>query len=755
MNKKLCMALLCLIMAPFCQAQQVYLPKINTGDSTDIEKKIPFLANEIIIKYKPQDDKNTYLNNLFKLQMVAGKYGEAITTITSLRSIAAANHQQSPDLLYVQYELFAKAKMEQQASNLNFGSAFTQLFNTLFKKLEDKSAAYVYTAFTTRNGTDELKNDFSRSLNSFAAKDSLDINDAMALCKSYNLLYVFKNIEPVAKILLKADDNRRYIIQDSVFIKTNDGATLSAVMMRKKGINTPQPTALMFFIYSNLERSHIEARYSAAHGYVGLVADTRGKRLSPDPIEPYEHESRDVNTVIDWISKQPWSNGKVGMYGGSYSGFAQWAATRHMNKALKTIVPYVAAIPGQGLPMENNIFLNVNYQWAFYVTNNKYVDDAVNNDNQHWDNLRNKWYESGVAYRKIDSVDGTPNPWFQKWIKHPSYDKYWQSMVPYKTDFAKINIPVLTIEGYYDDGQISGMRYLLEHYKYNPKANHYLLIGPYDHFGTQQGGYPVLRDYTVDPVALIHTREVTFQWLDYILKGGKKPELLKDKINYEVMGANVWKHAPSIAKMSNSTLKLYLTNIKVDSNYVLSDIQPLKKGSIYQEVDLADRKTSNNDYYPDPIIKKQLDRSNGLFFISKPFDKPMEVNGIFSGELKAVINKKDMDIGVVLYEVMPNGSCFELSYFLGRASYARDMSVRKLLRPGITETIPFSRTRMVSRRLSKGSRLLVVLNIDKNPFAQVNYGTGKDVSDETIKDAKVPLKIWWRNDSFINVPVMK
>jgi predicted acyl esterase len=87
-------------------------------------------------------------------------------------------------------------------------------------------------------------------------------------------------------------------------------------------------------------------------------------------------------------------------------------------------------------------------------------------------------------------------------------------MVPYKEEYSKINIPVLTITGYYDDGQISALHYLREHYRYNKRANHYLIIGPYDHFGAQRGGVPVLRDYSVDPVALIDTREITYQWLD-------------------------------------------------------------------------------------------------------------------------------------------------------------------------------------------------------------------------------------------------
>ncbi|MNY38038.1 hypothetical protein D3C86_1726340 [compost metagenome] len=114
-----------------------------------------------------------------------------------------------------------------------------------------------------------------------------------------------------------------------------------------------------------------------------------------------------------------------------------------------------------------------------------------------------------------------------------------------------------------------------------------------------------------------------------------------------------------------------------------------------------------------------------------------------------------MDIGMTLFEVMPNGERFHLSYFLGRASYAKDMTRRTLLKEGAISSIPFSSPRMFSRYLSKGSRLLLVLDINKNPFAQINYGTGKDVSAESIADAKVPLIIKWYNDSYVDIPVWK
>lgn len=588
-------------------------------------------------------------------------------------------------------------------------------------------------------------------------KDSF-YRSALLLCLLLLLSFFVLYAQQSTPSPTPSTDNQNYLIDENVLIKTKDGATLSAVVVRKKDVSAPQPTALMFFIYSNLERSLSEAKQAADRGYVGMVADVRGKRLSPDEVEPYEHEATDVYEVVDWISKQSWSNRKVGMYGGSYSGFAQWAGLKKPHPALKTIVPYVAGIPGMGLPMENNIFINANYEWAFYVTNNKYLDNDANNDRQRWRTMRNNWFTSGRAYREIDRIDGTPNKFLQRWLQHPAYDEYWQKMVPYKQDFAKINIPVLAIDGYYNDGQVSGLHYLREHAKYNTKADDYLIIGPYDHFGAQRGGSPTLRGYKVDPVALINTRDITFQWFDYIMKEGAKPATLKDRINYQVMGANTWQSAPSLKKMSNDTLTFYLSNTKSDDIlYQLSAKKLNKTGFLEQEINFTDREAYDNFNFPDPILqtKNDVNFSHVYAFVSQPLSEPITINGAFSGALKTIINKKDMDFSVVLYEITPTGEYLYLSYILARASYAKDASVRKLLRPGKIETIPFDKTKLISRRLEKGSRLLVFINGNKNPFAQINYGTGKDVSDETIADGKEPLKIKWLNDSYIKIPILK
>lgn len=749
MKKKYGFLILGIIASMGSYAQQLYFPLPSTADSSQLAEIMRVLSQKVMVFYHESNEEN-YLANLFKLQIVAQDYKAANATIGAYRKAIKSGNIVLPAFSAIQYELYDSAK--QMATQGNFEDHFNSLLHKLFRNCDDKTAFRISTALISKYGSDELLVELNQLLARQKEQDSISLTDALAVCRSYCLYQVYKNIEPLARPFLAKEDANTYIT-DSVLIKTKQGVTLSAIVVRKRAITVPQPTALQFTIYAGPFNGY-QAKEAAAYGYAGVVGFTRGKGESTEEIVPYEHEADDVNAVIDWITRQSWSNGKVGMYGGSYNGFSQWAAAKHLHPALKTIVPYVAAIPGQGLPMENNIFITANYGWAFYVTDNRYLDDKTYNDPQRWHDMQDKWYASGVAYRKIDSIDGTPNKWLQRWLKHPAYDEYWQHMVPYKQDYAQINIPVLTITGFYDDGQISALHYFKEHYKYNKNAKHYLIIGPYDHFGAQRGGVSQLRGYTVDPIALISTPDITFQWFDYIFKNGPRPAIIQDKINFEVMGINTWKHVASLEKMHNATLTLYLSDIKSGDRYQLSAKKPDHTGFLLQEVDFADRSSNNNsNYYPNPIVFDSLNATNGPVFISQPFNEPISINGFFEGQLKASINKKDMDIGITLYELMPDGRYFHLAYFLGRASYAKDMRQRKLLQPGFMETIPFTRSRMVSRQLSKGSRLLIVLDINKNPFAQINYGTGKDVSDETINDAKEPLRIRWYNDSFIKIPV--
>ena len=78
---------------------------------------------------------------------------------------------------------------------------------------------------------------------------------------------------------------------------------------------------------------------------------------------------------------------------------------------------------------------------------------------------------------------------------------------------------------------------------------------------------------------------------------------------------------------------------------------------------------------------------------------------------------------------------------LQRASYAENRAKRQLLQGNKIAQINLTNTFVTSRQLQKGSKIIVLLGINKNPSWQINYGTGKDVSKETIADAKEPFLI--------------
>jgi predicted acyl esterase len=219
------------------------------------------------------------------------------------------------------------------------------------------------------------------------------------------------------------------------------------------------------------------------------------------------------------------------------------------------------------------------------------------------------------------------------------------------------------------------------------------------------------------------------------------------------MGANVWRSAPSLEKLGDKREVYYFTDDKEGDRYKLSRRRPAAPGFALQEIDYSNRNIFHNYHsYPYPIIQDKLDYITELMFVSEQLDRPRVISGAFVGELGITINKRDVDLGVTVFEQMPDGKLFHLGYWIGRASFAYDGSVRKLLTPGEKTRIPFETT-LVSRQLSKGSRLLFLLDVNKNPTAQVNYGTGKDVSDESVVDAKEPLELRWHNDSYVRVPL--
>jgi len=716
--------------------QELPFKKLKISDSVALANQIKQLATVC-------ETQNLSELDLFKFQLIRGNYSDALRIIK--KRIKETPREESVYLdLYLHYVEAILSK--------SFEETFKNSYKNYLIKSKDLYVINLEKTLILRDGTDYFISNFNDTYNNITSKEiSNDV--AQNLIKKYFLKTVYASTRAIFFEEIKEDHKRRYALNDTIVISMKDGAEISIVLVQQKGKSATKKSAILVSsIYAGTNEA--TAMLSASKGYIGVIANTRGKRLSKSEIIPLEYENTDVYEVIDWISKQSWSNQKVAMFGGSYNGFTQWASMKHkVHPALKTIVPMVAIAPGIDYPMENNVLHNYSYSWNFYVTNNNFLDFKASQDFNRWNALKNTWYKTGVAFNKLDSLDGQVNTLWNKYMQHPSYDDFWKKMIPYKQEFAKIDIPILTITGYYDDSQRGAMYYYNEHHKYVKNPNHYLLVGPYDHWTAQTKPEERLRNYKLDNTALINIEEdILYQWFDYILNGKEKPSILKDKVNFQVMDTDTWMHEPSLNAMTNDTLTYHLSADKIKDFYALKPKQ--NNSEIQMSVDFKDRESMNNtEYYPWPLEREIIDLEDGLVFKSEPIKEDIVINGSFLGNLEFSINKKDVDYSVIVYQLTPEKKYFHLSYYIGRASFTKDREKRNLLTPNQKNQISFNNSKLISKKLGKGSRIVIVVNVNKNNNAQINYGTGKDVNIESVKDAKIPLKITFSGQSSISLPI--
>ncbi|HEY6618989.1 MAG TPA: CocE/NonD family hydrolase [Steroidobacteraceae bacterium] len=744
---------LCLIAAP-AVAQQIRIPAEIT-DEAAWPRVMPRFAKALIAFQHAEQ--HPELTSLFKAQLVAGLYGDALASLDKLRAPLAADPSPRVRARYLDYLLYARARLTANETKTPFQGAYRKAFHALISRLDNKTSALA----VNRLGFDNLSQAnqaLEHDLAELKGKTAISPAESLQLISDYSEREIYRAFGPISAELIAQDDSHRYVIQKDVMVALPDGGSVCALIIRPLR-QAKLPALLQFTIYDDTVTLLGEARRAASNDYVGVMGLTRGKGCSPGETVPYEHDGADAAALVGWIAAQPWSDGKVGMYGGSYSGFTPWAAAKHQPKALRSIMVGAPVAPGVDVPMEGNVVWNFIYPWPFYTTTNKLLNNGVYFDRARWAKLDHDWYASGRPYRDLDKIDGTPNPIFDRWISHSAYDVYWQSMIPYKEEFSRISMPVLQTAGYYYGGPGAAVYYLTQHVQYRPNAEDYLIIGPYEHFMAQrgtanaEGDVDTLAGYKLDPAAKIDLTEVRYRWFDYTLKGGAKPAILADKINYEVTGANLWKHAPSIAAMATQSVRYFLSADGAgvaDHDYRLSGTATA--GAIPLSVDLADRRDVDAQTPGGGIRDKGLDAANGLVFFSEPLAKPMEMSGLFSGHLEFIANKSDFDLEIRLFERSADGDYFQLAPYWSRASYVQDLTHRNLLSAGKRQSLDFRSVRLMSRQLEAGSRLVAVLSVVKEPGREINYGTGGEVIDESIADAKTPLQITWFGGSYLDLP---
>ena len=679
---------------------------------------------------------------LMRLQLSAGRFEEAEATAQRLAdSLRPAQPARAARLL--PWRIYARARTY-EGRGLTRDVALARAFGELYAALPDREMAAAIPWYGA---------DLGRLAEAARDAEAACVGVALTVCPSgadavaaRQLLETWRYLLPASQALIRADLERRFVVEDDVLVETPDGAQLAVLIVRPRGRGL---TALLnFTIYNREDWSLPDAVQMAAHGYAGVVAYSRGKGRGTGEPKPYVHDGADAAAVIDWLAAQPWSDGRVGMFSGSYNAFTQWAALKERPRALRAIATNASNAPGIDTPMQGGVFQTFIYPWPLYTAGGTALDEATYGDHARWARMQRQWFLSGRPYRDLERIDGRSNPVFAEWLSHPDYDAYWQALIPQGEEFAAIDIPVYVQTGYFDGGQVGALHYMREHLRHRPDADHRMIIGPYHHTAQQGGVLAEINGYTVDPSALIDLAAIRMQWFDHVFRGAPLPAVLSDRVNFQVMGADRWRHAPTLDAMADTRLRLFLAPGS-EAALALKTRAPAGAAPIELRVDLTDRSGLAEEGPED-----QLDTTGALLFETAAFPDGVEIAGSFAGRMEIVTNKRDLDLEVTLFEHRADGSYFRLSSYLGRARYMQDRSRPRLLTPGTPQVLAFESETVTAIRMAPGSRLVALVGVPFRPGMQINYGAGGDVSTESVADAGEPLSIRFLPGSYLELGVV-
>jgi uncharacterized protein len=549
-------------------------------------------------------------------------------------------------------------------------------------------------------------------------------------------------------------------------IPMRDGVRLNATVYRPHGQTGRLPVIFTLTPYIS-DSYHARALYFARHGYVYVLVDARGRGNSEGRFEPAANEGKDGHDVVEWLAGQAWSNGKVAMWGGSYAGFDQWATLKEFPPHLATIVPAAAVQWGVDFPFQNGVFGSYDIQWLTFTSG---VTPNANlfNEDAFWRQQFHEMYVHHVPFAKLDSISGNLSTVWGLWLQHPTPDDYWTSLAPTPDDYRRIGIPILTITGDYDGDQLGAMTYYRRHMRYGTpaaKAQHYLIIGPWDHAGTRTpnadvGGLHFGTASVLDLNAL-HTA-----WYDWTMKNGPKPAFLKNRVAYYVTGADVWKYADSLEAIAPVRHRLYLASGADGAN------DAFHSGHL---VDQAPATAPPDRFVYDPLdtlpgslemgeIKNYLTDErgalnlfgDGLIYHSAPFSEDTEISGYLSLTLWASLDVPDADFLATVYEIRPDGQSVALTSDILRARYRDSLTVERLAKPSEIARYEFHSFTWFSRQMTRGSRLRLQITCPNSINLEKNYGSGGVVALESGKDARTAHVAVYhdrQHPSYLEIPV--
>jgi putative CocE/NonD family hydrolase len=482
----------------------------------------------------------------------------------------------------------------------------------------------------------------------------------------------------------------------------SDGISLNADLLLPEAAE-PQPCLLTMTPYTT-DFAYTSAAPFAREGFAVCIVDVRGRGGSGGSFD-LNHDGPDGAECVNWIADQPWCDGKVAMFGGSYSGMNQWSVAAERPPALRAIAPLVAPLVGlDGGDAYRGIVYPYTARWTALVQG-KTLHMSLMSDEDYWRERFIRHWEQGYGVEELAWLTGALDPIMETNLKGLEDPAWVARCSPTPAQYAAIDIPVLSGTGTAENAQRGALEYRRRHLAARPDAQHWLIIGPTTHAGTRD---PAPSDRAAQTVARDEVakkeEETVLGFYNWALRGAPLPAFLDSPAKIYLAEAEVWCALPS----SHHHTALAL------SNGSLRTTPP-------QSFDVTRLQGPPPPQPPDDMASLfvVLSGENGLegwhltdhtgaqrTFVSEPLDQPMDFVGPAHAELDLVCSHAGLDVAVIVYAVLPGGQTRILTTDMARIE---GRGARPLVLDGF---------RLAAVRLSAGTRLALQVRILNTPDFQ-------------------------------------
>jgi hypothetical protein len=540
-----------------------------------------------------------------------------------------------------------------------------------------------------------------------------------------------------------AADTCEVTVERGVEARMRDGVVLRADIYRPKA-EGKFPVLLQRTPYDKRGGVDLGLR-AAARGYVVIIQDVRGRYTSDGEWYTFKHESEDGYDTVEWAAALPYSDGKVGMFGGSYVGATQMLTAIAQPPHLAGILPVVTASNyHDGWTYQGGAF----EQWFNESWTSGLAQDTLNHRVQRNSNATMWMWNLPLASYPCLNLGTTEGlaPYFLDWLAHPSYDDYWKRW-SIEDNHAKILVPAYHVGGWYDIFMGGTLRnYLGIKARGGSDAarrGQRLTIGPWYHgpFNGKSG------ELDFGPDAKGDTDELMLRWYDNLLRGISNGIDQEKPVKIFVMGKNLWREEDDWPLARARSTRFYLHSggkaNTLSGDGALTTVSPGSESPdkyVYDPMDPVPTRGGglccDNEHQPSGAFDQRPveARSDVLVFTTPAFKEDFEVTGPISLEIYASSSAVDTDFTAKLVDVWPNGYAQNLTDGILRARYRNSQEKPEFLNPGepYKFTIDLWATSNVFRT---GHKLRLEVSSSNFPRFDRNLNAGESAaqSSRTVK----------------------